>query len=199
MFLRARQAWESIKSLAQLPKKLMSGGGGDSHPFFFPDNFQTSVTLLGRGTLGTQHRPPGWQATKKKKKKKNTWNLGGDYPPHLKFRGGHVPPVPPASAASADWDIDTRAATLNNFHFPLPRMLISTYVSPTPIDQVFTHKVNGKGAHAACAACARVCALPYVACYMVFYDASREATRAFLMLIWVISSIFTHHCSFRAL
>ena len=67
--LHARQAWESIKSLAQLPKKLMSGGGGGggggtpTH-FFSPDNFRTSFTLLGRGTLGTQHRPPGWQAKK---------------------------------------------------------------------------------------------------------------------------------------
>ena len=40
---------------------------------------------------------------KKKKKKKPTWNLGGDYPPHLKFRGGGdtSPPPPPASAAYA--------------------------------------------------------------------------------------------------
>ena len=30
-----------------------------------------------------------------KEKKKMTWNLGGDCPPHLKFRGGRVPPVPP--------------------------------------------------------------------------------------------------------
>ena len=37
-FLRARHAWESIKSLAQLPKKLMSGGGGGGGglpPIFF--------------------------------------------------------------------------------------------------------------------------------------------------------------------
>ena len=74
-FLRARQAWESINLFAQLPKKLMSGGGGGgggtpTH-FFPPDNFRTSFTLLGRGTLGTQHRPPGWQAPPPKKKKKN--------------------------------------------------------------------------------------------------------------------------------
>ena len=61
------------------------------YPFFSPDNFRTSFTLLGRGTLGTQHRPPGW-GDKQKKNNNNNWNLGG---------GGHVPPVPPASAAYA--------------------------------------------------------------------------------------------------
>ena len=63
------------------PKKAdeRGGGGGDSHPFFFS---RTSFTLLGRGTLGTQHRPPGWQA----KKKKKTWNLGGDTSPPPRFR-----------------------------------------------------------------------------------------------------------------
>ena len=95
-FLRARQAWESIKSLAQLPKKLRGGGG--LPPIFF---FRT----ISRHQLHYWVGVPSVHNTdlrgdKQKKNKKNTWNLGGDYPPHLKFRGGHVPPVPPASAAS---------------------------------------------------------------------------------------------------
>ena len=53
---------------------------------------------LGRGTLGTQHRPPGWQA---KQKQKNS-NLGGDYPSTWNLGGDtspRPPPPPPASAA----------------------------------------------------------------------------------------------------
>ena len=57
-FLRA-PGLRKYKVARATPKKADERGGGDSHPFFFPDNFQTSVTLLGRGTLGTQHRPPG--------------------------------------------------------------------------------------------------------------------------------------------
>ena len=44
-FLRARQAWESIKSLAQLPKKLMSGGG--LPPIFFPGQFPDIIYIIG--------------------------------------------------------------------------------------------------------------------------------------------------------
>ena len=90
------------------------------------------------------------------------------------------------------YSVFTRAATLK-FHFPLPRMLISTYVSPTPIGQVFTHKVNGKG-------CARACVRASLHCMLhgILRFKSGGHTRV-LMLIWLISSIFTHHCSFRAL
>ena len=51
------------KFVCATPKKAdeRGGGGGGGTPthFFPPDNFRTSFTLLGRGTLGTQHRPPG--------------------------------------------------------------------------------------------------------------------------------------------
>ena len=86
-FLRARQAWESIKSLAQLPKKLMRGGGGGTPTHFFSRTISGHHLHYWVGVPSVHNTD--LRGDKQKKKKKA----------HLKFRGGHVPPVPPASAA----------------------------------------------------------------------------------------------------
>ena len=82
------------------PKKADErGGGGGLPPIFFRTISGHHLHYWVGVPSVHNNRPPGWQA--KKKKKKPTRYLGGDYLPHLKFRGGHVPP------ASAAYGLDT--------------------------------------------------------------------------------------------
>ena len=70
------------------------GGGGGLPPIFFPDNFRTSFTLLGRGIPSVHNTDLRGDKQKKKKKAHLKFRGGGGLCPHLKFRGGTRPPPP---------------------------------------------------------------------------------------------------------